>query len=242
MTLLGIFTQSFILAFSGALVPGPLLTYDIQRSYQKGFWVGPQLILGHALLEAILILGLIGGLGGYLKLPVTRIILGGLGGLLLLWMGYDLIWTESKKSYLPVKEQTATGAAVSALNLNPIVAGFVISLSNPYFLIWWAVIGLGIMTKSLTYGWIGILVFYCAHELIDLSWYSLVAAAISKGRQFISVRVYRLLLIICGIFLVFLGGKFLYDAWRQVAGQLVGVTDWFQHHAIDLFKHFRKFV
>ena len=56
MTLLGIFTQSFILALSGALVPGPLLTYDIQRSYQKGFWVGPQLILGHALLEAILIL------------------------------------------------------------------------------------------------------------------------------------------------------------------------------------------
>ncbi len=238
MTLLGVFIQSFGAAFSGALVPGPLLTYDIQLACKRGFWVGPQLILGHAILEAILILGLLGGLGGYLQLPVTRIILGISGGILLLWMGYDLIWRESKGGYTAFKEQAASGETAPAIvNLNPVVAGIVISLSNPYFLIWWAVIGLGIMTQSLKLGWLGIIVFYIAHELTDLTWYSLVAAAISKGRDFISEHIYRWLIISCGLFLIVLAGKFLYDAV-----QLLGIPDWFFNRTIDLFKHFRKFV
>jgi threonine/homoserine/homoserine lactone efflux protein len=238
MTLLGIFIQSFGAAFSGALVPGPLLTYDIQLAYKKGFWVGPQLILGHAILEAIVILGLIGGLGGYLRLPITQVILGISGGLMLVWMGYDLIWAESKKGYTAIKEQAAINEKVPAIiNLNPVVAGIVVSLSNPYFPLWWAVIGLGIMTQSLKLGWTGIIVFYIAHELTDLVWYSIVSAAISKGRAFISDRFYRLLLIVCGVFLLFLAVTFLYRAL-----DLIGVTKWFFNQAIDLFKHFRKLV
>jgi threonine/homoserine/homoserine lactone efflux protein len=238
MTLFEVFIQSFILALSGALAPGPLLTYDIQLAYKKGFWVGPQLILGHAILELVLIVGLIAGLGKFIQLPVTQIILGIFGGLLLLWMGYDLIWAESKKSIVAVKEQAATNEKTAVLsNMNPVAAGFIISLSNPYFLIWWAVIGLGIMTKSLTLGWTGIVVFFCAHELVDLSWYTMISAAISTGRELISKGIYRWLLIICGIFLIFLAGKFLYDALG-----LLGVIQWFQQQTIDLFGRFHKFV
>jgi threonine/homoserine/homoserine lactone efflux protein len=238
MTLMDVFVQSLLLAFSGALAPGPLLTYNIQLSYKKGFWVGPKLILGHAILEAILILGLITGLGSYIKLPATQIVLGIVGGILLLWMGYDLIGPESKKSVPVVQEQAATNEITTRLiNMNPIMAGFLISLSNPYFLIWWAVIGLGIMTKSLTLGWTGIIVFFCAHELADLSWYTLISVAISKGRQFISANIYRWLLIGCGLFLIFLAGKFFYDALH-----LLGVTQWLHHQTIDLFGRFRKFI
>lgn len=238
MTLFGIFVQSFILGFSGALAPGPLLTYDIQLAYKKGFWVGPKLILGHAILEAVLIVGLIAGLGNYIQLHVTQIILGIIGGILLLWMGYDLIWTESKKSGITIKEQAAASETTAKIsNMNPIVAGFVISLSNPYFLIWWAVVGLGVMTQSLQFGWIGIIVFFSAHELSDLIWYTLVSGAIAKGRQFISPKIYRWLLIICGIFLLFLAAKFIFDAF-----QLLDKNHWFQQEAIDLFWRFRKFV
>lgn len=216
MSLFGIFIQSLILAISGALAPGPLLTYDIQMSYKKGFWVGPQLILGHAILEVVLIVGLIGGLGRFIQLPVTQIGLGLVGGLLLLWMGYDLIWSESRKSFSALKEQATANEAGTIANLHPVIAGIIISLSNPYFLIWWAVIGLGMMTQSLAFGWMGIFVFFCAHELTDLVWYSLVSGAIALGREVISGWVYRWLLISCGAFLIFLGGKFLYDAVRLV--------------------------
>ena len=157
---------------------------------------------------------------------------------MLIWMGYDLIRTESKKGYQIIQEQAATVEKVSTIiNLNPVVAGFVLSLSNPYFLVWWAFIGLGMMTQSLTLGWAGIIVFFVAHELTDLAWYSLVSAAVTKGRDFISARFYRSLLICCGVFLLLLAVRFLFHAL-----DLMGLTKWFFNQAIELFSHIRKLV
>ena len=50
-----IFFASFGLAFSGAMMPGPLLTVTISESPRKGFITGPLLILGHAVLEVALV-------------------------------------------------------------------------------------------------------------------------------------------------------------------------------------------
>ena len=42
---------SFIVALSGALMPGPLLTVTVGEAARRGFWAGPLIIVGHALLE-----------------------------------------------------------------------------------------------------------------------------------------------------------------------------------------------
>ena len=44
-----IFLTSFVIAFSGAMMPGPLLTVTISESARQGGWVGPKIIAGHAL-------------------------------------------------------------------------------------------------------------------------------------------------------------------------------------------------
>jgi hypothetical protein len=44
--LLTIFFSSFIIAFSGAMMPGPLLTATISESSKRGFLAGPMLIAG----------------------------------------------------------------------------------------------------------------------------------------------------------------------------------------------------
>jgi threonine/homoserine/homoserine lactone efflux protein len=231
-----IFLQAFLVGFSGAMAPGPLLTYNIQLTFKKGFWVGPKLILGHAILEMILIVGVLFGLGGLIQQTVTKVVLWILGGLMLAWMGYDLIWKESKKGIIPIVQVAASGETAkvtTSTSLNPVLAGIVISLSNPYWALWWVTIGLGYITQALTFGWAGVMVFFCGHILADLSWYSFVSAAVAGGRQFISERVYRWLLIVCGVFLVFLAGKFIYDALRTL-----GIFE----KTIDLFKNYRKLV
>ena len=71
-------------------MPGPLVTAAIAGAARDGFWVGPALSLGHAVAEAAVVVGLALGLGRLLK---NRWVSGGIGvvgGLFLLWMGWDI--------------------------------------------------------------------------------------------------------------------------------------------------------
>ncbi|MDO8885688.1 LysE family transporter [Candidatus Oleimmundimicrobium sp.] len=58
MELIGIFITSLIVGFSGAIMPGPLLAVTINEVHQRGFWSGPLIVLGHAILELILVVAL----------------------------------------------------------------------------------------------------------------------------------------------------------------------------------------
>jgi threonine/homoserine/homoserine lactone efflux protein len=236
MVLGQVLTQAFIVGLSGAVMPGPLLTYNIQLSYKKGFWSGPKLVLGHAILEALLILGLIFGLGTFIQVPITKIVIGLLGGTMLAMMGYELVLKESKKGLEIIDEQAATSGTVSrtvsTTELNPALAGLVISLSNPYWSLWWATVGIMMITQALSRGWLGVIFFYCGHILADFAWYSLVSGAVVKGRRFISPKFYRWLLIACGVFLLFLAASFMIDALKTM-----GVIPDLFKKTIELFKH-----
>ncbi|MFI5369749.1 MAG: hypothetical protein ACHQ1F_12140 [Spirochaetia bacterium] len=74
-----IFSLSFLLSLSGALMPGPLLTYTIVRTLrtaEKGWLTGARVIAGHAALECVLIFGLVLGVMGFLRAPAAAKIIG----------------------------------------------------------------------------------------------------------------------------------------------------------------------
>ncbi|NLW09581.1 MAG: LysE family transporter, partial [Firmicutes bacterium] len=73
------------------MMPGPLLTVNIKESLRRGFWAGPQLILGHALLEGALITGLALGLGGLLKAELSQGLISVFGGAFLFWMAWGML-------------------------------------------------------------------------------------------------------------------------------------------------------
>lgn len=241
MDLFQIFGQAFLVGLSGAVAPGPLLTYNIQLTCKKGFWSGPKLILGHLILEAILILCLILGLGRFIQLPVTRIVIGLLGGLMLAWMGYDLVFKESRTGSIASSVETAAAAetapATRMTDLNPVLAGMIISIGNPYWAMWWVMVGLAMITQALNFGWVGVGCFYLGHVLSDLGWYSFISGALTKGRRFLSDRIYRWLLLVCGLFLIFLALVFSYDTLN-----LLGIIPWFYEQTIDLFQHVKAMV
>ena len=62
IALVTIFCTSFVLALSGALMPGPLLTVTVSESSRRGMSTGPLMIFGHGLLELALIVALVSGL------------------------------------------------------------------------------------------------------------------------------------------------------------------------------------
>jgi threonine/homoserine/homoserine lactone efflux protein len=99
----------------------------------------------------------------------------------------------------------------------PVAAGVVLSISNPYFVLWWATIGLTYITAALRFGALGLGIFYAGHALSDLTWYWGVSGLVSEGRRYVNQTLYRAVLAFCGVFLIGLALFFLYDSIRRLA-------------------------
>ena len=189
----GVPVTSFLVALSGALMPGPLLTITVGEATRRGFWAGPLIILGHGLLELTLVLLLLTGLGTVLNRPLVLGTVGLVGGGILVWMGLGLL-RASRTSQLKFEADSARG-------LHPVWSGIVMSLANPYWLLWWLTIGLGYVIFAARYGFLGVFLFFTGHILADLAWYTLVSAAVAYGRNFFTDSLYRGFLAGCGCFL-----------------------------------------
>ena len=218
--LIAIFTTSLIVGFSGALMPGPLLTVVISGSARKGFWEGPALVLGHAVAEVLIVAALAVGLSRLLKRNLVAGLIGLLGGAFLLWMGFDIVRSAW---WGMVSLEQATGAQ-AGLQFGPIITGIVVSISNPYWVLWWATVGASYVALSLDRGPLGLGSFYFGHILSDLSWYSLVAVLIARGKALLSQPLYRLILLVCGFFLMALSVYFIYSGIKFLRGKATALS------------------
>ena len=206
----GIFGSSFVIALSGALMPGPLLTYTVAEAARRGFWAGPIIMLGHGALELALLVLLLLGIGAIINQPLIMGLVGLTGAGILWWLGYDLI-KSAKSARL---ELSGAGAG----SLHPFWAGIVMSLANPYWLIWWVTLGLGYVLFAYKYGLWGVVFFFIGHFLADFVWYSLVSLAVAQGKRFISDRVYHGFMVSCALFLMVFGCYFGYQGVRTLLG------------------------
>jgi threonine/homoserine/homoserine lactone efflux protein len=203
---IAIFFSSMVVALSGAMMPGPLLTLNISESARRGVIAGPLLMAGHAILELILLISLFAGLGPFLKNEILFVAIALVGGSIMLWMAYGMFRSLPT---LTVQQQ-----ANEQKKDNLIVAGALISLANPYWIIWWATIGIGYILKSQEFGVMGVSVFYVGHILGDVLWYVAVSVAVAKGKKLFSDTVYRGLIAVCGAFLVVFS---LYLVWSGIS-------------------------
>jgi threonine/homoserine/homoserine lactone efflux protein len=195
---------SFWVGLSGAMVPGPMLTVTISDSLKKGYKAGPLVVLGHYIAEITLMILLVLGLGWAIGSKTVTMIIGGVGGLMLIYIGYTIA-----KSPIPSE---IPGEEESGGKRGSILSGVLASVTNPYFYLWWATVGWAFMLKGIELaGIIGVLSFLVGHWGADLAWYSLVSFFTSKGRHVLPGKRYKIMMIICGVFLVLLGVYFIYS-------------------------------
>ena len=217
-TLWIIFYFSFLAALSGAVAPGPLLTYTIVKTVQtrkRGFLIGAWVIGGHALLESVLIVAILLGFAVILKMPVVIRIIGVLGGLFLLYLGVGLI-----RDVVVGRIPDVFGNGDSAVTVDagrsgqsrfertpPVLGGIVISMSNPYWWVWWATIGFAFMHRfEISFrNWQALLAFVVGHEAGDLVWYVFVSSMVHLGKRRLNAKVYHVLLVLCGVFMMGFG-------------------------------------
>lgn len=175
-------------------MPGPLLTAVIAESAKSGAKSGPFISLGHAILEALMVGFIIFGFAHFIHNPGVITAISIVGSLILLYFAISMLLSiprisiDSKNNY-----KKSSGL---------ILLGITMSIANPYWTLWWLTIGLGLVLGAQKGGLAAIVFFFLGHILADFGWYSLVSLAISKGRKFITLRIYRGIIFICAITLM----------------------------------------
>ncbi|NLM45286.1 MAG: LysE family transporter [Firmicutes bacterium] len=212
MDLWGILLGAFFIGFSGAMMPGPLLGVAIDGSLKKGWTAGPSLVLGHGILEFFLIIVMTFGLKEFFAKPVVAGLIGLFGGAYLAWMGYGMLKAGIKKSVSI--ENPAAGGNAGAKSL--VLAGVLVSATNPYFILWWATTGMESVRLSYDLGLLGVFCFFCGHIFSDFVWYTAVTTALSRGRKVIRDAVYHWIIILLGAFLLVFSLYFLLNGWLML--------------------------
>lgn len=198
MVLWGIFIGAFLIGFSGAMMPGPMLGVTINGSLKKGWIAGPLIVLGHGILELLLIIIMTLGLKDFFSNPTVAGFIGLFGGVFLAWMGYGMIKSGINKSVSLENQKADNDARMD----NLVLAGILVSASNPYFILWWASTGVESIRQSYSFGLVGVLFFFMGHILSDFTWYSAISIAFSKGKKLISDSIYRWIILLLGIFII----------------------------------------
>ena len=202
-----IFIISFLVALTGALSPGPVLTFTIYKSLNnvKGYLAGFFIVLGHATLEFFLIILLLAGASIFFQNLVFLILLGLIGGMGLVTFGFLSIHSVYKKQY--EIDLTLSNQEIKGFKGNSIVGGIFYSITNPFWTFWWSLTGLTLMINlNISFkNPLGILLFFLGHEFGDCVWYVPISIFVYFGGKSLNPKIYKYVLIASGIFMVIFG-------------------------------------
>ncbi len=189
------------ISLSGVMAPGPITAAAVAMGARNRF-AGALMAVGHGIVEFPLMILIILGMDKILKSTSTKIVIGFAGGAFLLVMAIQML--RSLKS--------AEGQEVKVTKSGPIVAGIVLSGGNPFFLIWWASVGLNLAITATGFGIWAFALFAIVHWLCDLIWFSALSWASFKGAVLLGPRRQKKILLICSLALLVFGLFFIYNA------------------------------
>jgi threonine/homoserine/homoserine lactone efflux protein len=223
VTLPVIFGVALATGFSGAVVPGSVLAVVVRETLRVGWSAGPIMMIGHAALELIAIVLLVTGLMRFAASARVRGIIGLVGALVLLYLGYQTFQIPVGAAMIAVTPEHQTTQMMGDSGwLRLMWLGALMSMANPYWWLWWATIGVAHSSWATRRGRLGGGTYYVGHVMSDVIWYSAVSIALGAGRSLLSGEVMRAIYMGCGLFLLGLGVMFgvagvkgLWGAWGK---------------------------
>lgn len=195
----------FTVGLTGAVVPGPLLFATIEATLKKGWIAGPQVVMGHMLVEIVFCVFIFLGAASLLS-SVTVSVISLVGGLVLIVLGLLTIKDARTATSSIRVSQNSSGLKLKS---SPILLGIISSVSNPYLWIWWLTASSTIVLREYKLGIIVAMAYILGHWAADFSWFTTVSGSLSRGKTLFSQKRHRYILYPCGVFLTVLGLYFL---------------------------------
>lgn len=194
------------ISLSGVMAPGPITAVTIGKAARSPH-AGSLIAMGHGVVELPLMLAVWCGTSWLQHNVYVKAGIGLIGGVLLLMMGAGM-FGSARPGDAPAGKLAASAFA----------AGILLTAANPYFLLWWMTVGAELVIKAVGFGLLGFAVFAVAHWLCDLVWLWFLSHLAYKGGQFFGGRFQKAVFVVCGTFLLLVGGKFIADAVGAMKG------------------------
>ena len=192
------FASAIFISITGVMTPGPLFAAAVAKGY-KDERAGIKIALGHGLVEFPLMALIIASLDYIFENDMVKLGIGLVGGTLLLFLGASMI--RSRKMVV--------GGEHEYIPYNSVVAGALTSLSNPYFLLWWATVGAVLILNAEYFGPIIVVVFAVVHWSCDLAWYTFTSFVVFRTKHLWTPLVHEVIFGACGVIMVVFGVYFL---------------------------------
>jgi threonine/homoserine/homoserine lactone efflux protein len=193
--------QVVVISCSGVMQPGPV-TATVITMGTRNRYAGILMALGHGIVEFPLMVVIILGVGKFFERRSVQVSIGLAGGVFLILMAIQ--------GLLSLK--AGAGTQPKTLGGKPILAGIVLSAGNPFFLIWWATVGLALATQAAQWGLWAFGLFALTHFSMDLTWLQMLSWASFKGSALLGPRGLRIVLTTCSSALLVFGVFFIYRA------------------------------
>jgi threonine/homoserine/homoserine lactone efflux protein len=174
---------------------------------------GAIIALGHGVIEFPLMFLTYLGFAEIFALTEVQKTVSLTGGLILIYMAIQTFKTQHRT----VEEDYRDSAH------GPFIAGVLATSANPYFFLWWATIGLALITNASAFGLFGFLIFAITHWSCDLLWGITVSLTVFKSRLFWTKRANQIIFAFC--FLILIG----FGTWFTISGLLYLVETMLPH-------------
>jgi len=200
VSLLAFLVEAVLISLSGVMGPGPMTAVTVGKGSESPY-AGALVAVGHGIVEFPLMVFIFYGFGYFLSQSYVKAAIALVGGLFLLVMAVGMFRDIRRAE---INSTRYSGSAIAA--------GVLLSLGNPYFLVWWATVGATLILRSVSFGLLGFLLFAVLHWSCDLLWCSFLSAISFKGGQFLGRGFQKVVFAICGVLLLVFGAKFILDA------------------------------
>jgi threonine/homoserine/homoserine lactone efflux protein len=191
-----------VVSASGVMMPGPLFVANVSAGLQGGVKTGIKMAVGHTIVEFPLVILLGIGVFSLEIFPEFRTIISILGAItLFIFALFQIKSTLNKKEFS--ESQSSQG---------PVITGILLSVLNPFFLIWWLTIGFKLISDAvLIWAFTGIVIVFALHIWMDFAWLGTVSLFASKSQKILSSRNYKIVMTGLSIMLIYFGIVFLAD-------------------------------
>jgi len=205
------FALSYAVGLSGAMSPGPLTVLTVSETARRGLSAPFLIMAGHASLELIATTALSLGL---LAIAGNNTFIGAIGltgGIVMFILGMTMI-----RDALFTTFTTATSEINNRTGKIRLVGtGIIMSLSNPYWTVWWVTVASGLLVTAAKNGTSTVAAFYIGHILADFSYYFVLGLLVHTGRRFIGGKAYRLTMGLLALSMAGFGIHFAIRGWNS---------------------------